>query len=227
MTWYMAGALCGGLVLVCLAGAHLWWPAVSRPEHAALAALAAALAGAAAALVEPEWVTAIRPILIFGLLSAVTVVHLSTLVIPHPFVIVGLAMGGLLLWQQPGEVIPALVAASTCAFGLLVLDSYVGQELGMGVVALGGLVGLVMGWPVGPLGLVLFLLLGAGARLLLIHCGDPSQGAGLPILPLLAPAVLLQWIISHSSWIDPAWEMMLMVAGFAAFWLANRQIRSR
>lgn len=223
----MAAVLCGGLVLLCLAGVQLWLPAVTPPQYVVLAALAAVMAGAAVGLAAPRWLDAARPIFLLALLSAVTVLNLSTHVVPNQFVFASLAMGGLLLWQQPGEVIPALVSAFTCAFGLLVVESYLGEEMGMGLVTLGGIVGLLMGWPGGPLALLLFLLLGAAAGLMLIHCGHTSSGSSLPVLPFLAPAALLQWFISHGRWLDPSWEMMLMVAGFAAFILANRRIRSR
>lgn len=226
MAWYVAAALCGGLALFGMLAAQAWLPYLSRPEPVIVTALAGLVAGMAVGLVEQEWTAALRPILLFGFICVVTVVNLSTHLIPTALVIAGLAMAVPGFYHQPEQITPSLVASATCGLGLLVLENLRAEgEVEKGTVQLGAVVGLLMGWPAGPLALLLYLFFGAVSGLVQIWSGRlPTE---VPVLALQAPAVLIQWFITHGGWMAPSLQIMLMAFGLGAFYLANRLIGTR
>jgi leader peptidase (prepilin peptidase)/N-methyltransferase len=141
-------------------------------------------------------VIAIKYLFLAALLVAVSFIDLEHFIIPNSLVLTGVIFGvGISFFVHNVSFLSALLGAVSCS-GFLLLASLISRGgMGLGDVKLAVVIGLFLGWPLGPVGLLVGACIGGLLGLVLLVTGIKGRKDPIPFGPFIAlgTMVALLW----------------------------------
>lgn len=131
-----------------------------------------------------------------ALLVAVSFIDLEHFLIPNSLVLAGVVFGiaGFLIVRDL-SIQSALLGAVSCSGFLLLANLISRGGMGMGDVKLAAVTGLFLGWPLGPVGLLIGICIGGLLGIVLLVTGIKGRKDPIPFGPFIAlgTVVALLW----------------------------------
>jgi leader peptidase (prepilin peptidase)/N-methyltransferase len=124
----------------------------------------------------------IKYLFLAALLVAVSFIDLEHFIIPNGLVLAGVIFGiGISFFIHNVSFLSALLGAVSCS-GFLLLASLISRGgMGLGDVKLAVVTGLFLGWPLGPLGLLIGICIGGLLGIVLLVTGTKGRKDPIPL----------------------------------------------